>query len=156
MLSTILGLPIHPLIVHATVVIVPAAAVAVLLTVFWPRFRGWIGWGLVAFPLLALVLVPLTTQSGEALEHLLPRNRLIEQHVHLADGLLPWVIALAAGSIGLYLQRPGVPRITGGREFPRWLVVVITVVSVAAALGTIVETIVIGHTGATAAWSGVG
>ena len=43
MLDTIAGLPIHPLIVHATVVIVPAAALAVALAALVPRFRRWAG-----------------------------------------------------------------------------------------------------------------
>ena len=42
---TVFGLPLHPLIVHATVVVVPAAALAVLLATFWPRFRRWASWG---------------------------------------------------------------------------------------------------------------
>ena len=42
---TVFGLPLHPLIVHATVVIVPTAALAVLLATFWPRFRRWASWG---------------------------------------------------------------------------------------------------------------
>ena len=41
MLDTIFGLPVHPLVVHATTVIVPSAAVAVLLAAVWPRFRRW-------------------------------------------------------------------------------------------------------------------
>ncbi len=37
---TVMGLPLHPLVVHATVVLVPLAAVAVLLHTFWPAARG--------------------------------------------------------------------------------------------------------------------
>ena len=53
MLDTVLGLPTHPLIVHATVVVVPTAAVAVLLAAVWPRFRAWAGWGPLALAVLA-------------------------------------------------------------------------------------------------------
>lgn len=156
MFTTVLGLPLHPLIVHATVVIVPLAALTVLGYVFWPRFRGWIGWGVVAVTGAAALLVPLSTQSGEALEHLLPRSALIERHAHLADSLLPWVSALLLGAVGLYLWRPGVRRITAGRVVPRWLVGLIVVVAVVGAAGTLVDVVLIGHSGATAAWSGVG
>jgi hypothetical protein len=156
MTATILGLPMHPLIVHATVVVVPAAALAVLLNLLWPRFRRWFGWGVVALPAAALVLVPLTSETGEALEHTLPHSPLIARHAELADGLLPWVLALMVGAIGLYLWRPGVARITGDRTFPRWLGVLTVVVAVVAALGTLVQVVLIGHTGATAAWQGVG
>jgi hypothetical protein len=155
-LTTIFGLPVHPLIVHATVVVVPSAALAVALYALWPRFRQWLGWGVLALPMLALILVPLTTQSGESLEHLLGHSALIERHVELADGLLPWVIALLVGAAGLYLWRPGVARITGTWTMPRWLLGVIVVIALGAAVGTLVEAVLIGHSGATAAWSSVG
>ena len=37
------GLPLHPLVVHATVVVIPLAAVTVILFALWPRFRAWAG-----------------------------------------------------------------------------------------------------------------
>lgn len=151
---TVFGLPLHPLIVHATVVVVPAAALAVLLATFWPKFRRWASWGPAAAAALALVLVPITTSSGESLEHSLPRSALIETHTHLADGLLPWVIALLVGAL-LVLW----PQLAATRPqmwtFPRWLVVVGVVVATVGAVGSLVEVVLIGHSGAAAAWSGV-
>jgi hypothetical protein len=150
---TVLGLPLHPLIVHATVVAVPAAALSVLLAVLWPRFRAWFAWGPVALAVVALVLVPVTTSSGESLEHALPRDPLIEAHAHLADGLLPWVVALLVGAVGVCW--PALPRVVTRLDaLPRWLVVITTVIAVAAAVGALVEVVLIGHSGATAAWSG--
>jgi len=151
---TVFGLPIHPLIVHATVVIVPTAALAVLLAVLWPRFRRWASWGPAAAAAAALVLVPLTTASGESLEHSLPRSALIEQHAHLADGLLPWVIALLIGALGVFwIHWSAVhPNL---RPLPRWLALVAMMIAVVAAAGSLVEVVLIGHSGAAAAWSGV-
>jgi hypothetical protein len=154
-MNTIFGLPVHPLIVHATVVMVPAAALAVLLAALWPRFRRWAGWGPLGLSAAAVLLVPLSTSSGEALEHRLPRSGLIEQHAHLADGLLPWVIALLVGAAALFWTRRHEGQVDG-RTFSRWLVVAIVVLIVAAAAGTLVEVVLIGHSGATAAWSAVG
>ena len=151
---TVFGLPFHPLIVHATVVVVPAAAVAVLLSTFWPRFRRWASWGPAAAAALALVLVPVTTSSGESLEHALPRTALIEAHTHLADGLLPWVIALFVGAAALCWVQLAATR-TRLWTFPRWLVVVAVVVATVGALGSLVEVVLIGHSGAAAAWTGV-
>ena len=155
--DTVFGLPVHPLIVHATVVFVPTAALAVLLAAFWPRFRRWAGPGPMIVSLIALVLVPISTQSGEDLEHSLPRSDLIRAHAQLADGLLPWVAALFLIAAGLWWwnrgQRPG--RAEPRRVFPRWLVVVLMVGAVLAAVGTTVQVVRIGHSGAEAAWSGV-
>ena len=67
--DNIFGLPVHPLIVHATVVVVPSAALAVALYALWPRFRAWSGWGPLALAVAAVVLTPLSTSSGESLEH---------------------------------------------------------------------------------------
>lgn len=154
-MDTFFGLPAHPLIVHATVVIVPTAAIAVLFAVLWPRFRRWAGWGPLALAAASVVLVPLSTSSGENLQRALPGADLIERHAHLADGLLPWVIALLVGAAALYWtrRREGV---AGARTFPRWLVVVVLVVIIAASAGTLVEVVRIGHSGATAAWSDAG
>ena len=102
MLDTVLGLPTHPLIVHATVVVVPTAAVAVLLAAVWPRFRAWAGWGPLALAVLAVVLTPLSTSSGESLEHRVGGSRLIEDHSHLADLLIWWVVPLAVLALALY------------------------------------------------------
>ncbi len=151
---TVFGLPLHPLIVHATVVIVPTAALAVLLAAFWPRFRRWASWGPLALSLLAVILVPLTTSSGESLEHALPHSELIERHAQLGDQLLPFVIVLAVGALGLSWPlivglRPSLPAL------PRWLTVLVLVIAVVGALGTVVQVVRIGHSGATAAWSDV-
>jgi predicted membrane protein DUF2231 len=150
---TVFGLPFHPLVVHATVVVVPGAAAAVLLAACWPRFRRWASWGPLAVAAVALVLVPVTTSSGEDLEHALPRSPLIEAHAHLADGLLPWVLALLVGAVGVSwpLLSSRWPRLG---TLPRGLLVAAVVVAVVAALGTLVEVVLIGHSGAAAAWSG--
>lgn len=151
---TVFGLPLHPLIVHATVVVVPAAAIAVLLATFWPRFRRWASWGPLAAAALAVILVPITTSSGETLEHTLPPSELIERHTHLADALLPWVIVLLVGAAGLFWAHlaSSRPRLW---TFPRLLVIAMMVVASAGAVGALVEVVLIGHSGASAAWSDV-
>jgi hypothetical protein len=155
-LDTIFGLPVHALVVHATVVVVPTTAAAVLVAALWPRFRRWADWGPLALAVLSVILDPISTQSGEALEHRLPRTQLVQEHAHLADGLLPWVIGLLIGSAALYWRGRRLRRGPVGAENPRWVGGVVTVVCVAAALGTLVEVVLIGHSGAVAAWSGVG
>src|SRR4051794_7414731 len=101
--STVLGLPTHALIVHATVVLLPLAALAVLLHALWPAARRRLG---VVTPVLAgvaLVLTPLSTASGETLEHQVARSALIHRHAELADGLLPWTLGLFVVAAGLWL-----------------------------------------------------
>ncbi|MCW2741797.1 MAG: hypothetical protein JWR45_2219 [Blastococcus sp.] len=148
--ETVFGLPTHAIVVHATVVLVPLAALVVLLHAFWPVARRRLG---IVTPLLAgvaLVLVPLATQSGEALERSVGRSALIERHAGLADGMLPWAIGLFAVAVGLWLldRRPAQRR-------PRWMPVVAGVLAVVAVVGTVQQVVRVGHAGAKATWDGV-
>lgn len=143
--STVFGLPLHPLVVHATVVVVPTAALAVLLSALWPRFRDWAGYLPVILAASSVVLVPLSTSSGENLEHSIPHSQLIEEHAHLADQMLPFVIALLVVSVAQWWLRRGVQA--------QWMITAVAVIAVLASVGTAVEIARIGHSGAKAAWS---
>jgi hypothetical protein len=153
----IAGLPLHPLLVHATVVIVPAAALTVLLAALWPRFRRWAGFLPLGLAVAGLVLDPLSTSSGESLEHQVGHSALVEKHSELAEGLLPWLIVLVVLAAALYAWdwRQG-RRDVGEQATSRaWVSVLISALAVVAALGTSVQVVLIGHSGARAAWSGV-
>ena len=152
--ETVFGLPTHAIVVHATVVFLPLAALLVVLHAFWPAARRRLG---VVTPLVAgvaLVLVPLATQSGENLEHAVGRSALVERHAQLADGMLPWAIGLFAVAAGLWLldrrrtDRPGAAE-------PRWLPIVVWVLAVVMAVGTVQQVVRVGHAGAKATWDGV-
>jgi hypothetical protein len=148
MFGTAFGLPMHPLVVHATVVVVPAAALAVLAASLWPRFRRWAGLLPLALAAAAVVLVPISTSSGESLEETVRDSSLVEKHAELADALLPWVIALTiTAALGWYVSR----RPASGRRRV-WIVPALMTASLIAASGTIVEVALIGHSGAKAAW----
>jgi hypothetical protein len=150
-LDTIFGLPTHPLIVHATVVFVPMAAAAVFLSAVWPRFRAWAGWGPLLVSVVAVVLTPLSTSSGESFEHQLGGSRLIDEHSHLADLLIWWVVPLAVLAAALYWLhsfRGGQPQRAGNRV----LSIALLVLPVIVAVGTLVQVVLIGHSGAKAAW----
>ncbi len=152
--ETVFGLPTHAIVVHATVVLLPLAALAVLLHAFWPAARRRLG---VVTPLLAgvaLVLVPMATQSGESLEHTVGESSLVEQHAQLADGMLPWAIGLFVIAAGLWLldRRRARP---GTAAEPRWLPIVASVLAVVAVVGTVQQIVRVGHAGAEATWNGV-
>jgi hypothetical protein len=102
MFDTVFGLPMHPLVVHATAVIVPLAALAVILQVCYPRFRAWAGPLPAALSLLGLVLTPLSTATGESLEEKVAESSLVEKHAELGDQLLPLTIALFVFSAGFW------------------------------------------------------
>lgn len=151
MFDTFFGLPLHPLVVHATEVIVPAAAIMVVLVALWPRFRRWAGLLPLGLALAALVLVPLSEKTGESLEERVAETKLVETHIDLAEGLLPWVIGLVVvAAVLLWWNR----RERAERRAPRWIAVALIAAALVAGTGTTVQAIRIGHSGAAAVWSG--
>lgn len=161
MFDTFFGLPLHPFIVHSTEVIVPLAALLVILTAAWPRFRRWAGYLTLAVTLVALVLVPISKESGEQLEERVGENGLIETHSELADGLLPWVIGLVVVAAALLWwnirEKRARAAATGtqseAKRGPRWIPITLLVLALVVAGGTTVQAVLIGHSGAAAVWS---
>ena len=152
MLDTIFGLPVHPLIVHATVVIVPTATFLVALAALYPRFRTWAGPVPALAALLSCVLVPLSTGSGEALQEHVRETSLVEQHQEIAGTLIWFVIPLAAIAVlGYWMQR----KANAGTAASTGLVAAVAVTSVLLAGATLVDVALIGHSGAKASWSKV-
>jgi nucleoside recognition membrane protein YjiH len=149
MFDTIFGIPVHPLAVHATVVLVPAAAILVAVAALWPAARDRLGWITPIVAAVALVLIPISTQSGERLEARVARTDLVRAHTQMADGLLPFValMVVAVGAM-VYLSRRG--------PLPRVVRLTLAVVCVAASLATVVQVVRIGHSGAVAVWQQVG
>jgi hypothetical protein len=153
--DTIFGLPAHPLVVHATVVIVPSASLAVGLAALWPRFRAWAGWLPLLLSVMGVILVPVSTSSGESLEENVQDTALLEKHVQLGEGLLVWAIIMAVGAAALFvIQGRERKHGEGSRSaFPRAVVVGAIVVALVGVVGTTVQVARIGHSGAKAAWS---
>ncbi|WJX99469.1 DUF2231 domain-containing protein [Curtobacterium sp. 458] len=148
------GVPLHPLFVHLTTVAVPVAALAAIAVAAWPAARRWLAVGAPIIGLVALVSVPLATQSGEWLEEHERETALLERHTELADGLLPWSVAVfALLTLWWAWQRFGVERVDG-RGLVRVVGVVGPVLLIAAGIGSLIEVVVIGHAGAVSVWKG--
>jgi len=142
-----LGLPLHPLVVHAVVVLLPLGALALVAAVVSPPVRQRYG-------VLALLVATAGTASsvaayfsGHALAETEP---LPERHAALGAALMPAALAMAAlGWLWWALEArrrdaapgsaPVAPRVAGG-------------LAVAAALAVTVLTVLTGHAGAVATW----
>ncbi|MDM7884379.1 hypothetical protein QUG92_04620 [Curtobacterium sp. RHCKG23] len=148
------GIPLHPLLVHLTTVSVPVAALSAIVVAAWPAARRWLAVGAPVIGLVALVSVPLATSSGEWLEHRERETALLERHTHLADGLLPWSIAVfVLLTLWWGWNRFAVPRVTSS-GLVRAVAVVGPVLLVTAGIGSLIEVVVIGHAGAVSVWKG--
>jgi hypothetical protein len=157
-LDSIFGLPVHPLLVHATVVVLPLAALAVGLAALWPAFRRRAGAAPVALSVVALVLVPLSVQSGKALGDRVEETALVDTHRGLGEDMLAWTIGLTLAAFALYWLRRK-ERHPDRSEPPasvsRPLTLAVALVALTAAVGTTVHVVRVGHSGSEAAWSDV-
>ena len=147
--ETVLGLPLHPLVVHATVVLVPLTALLLILSAVSPRIRAWAGPLPLLGAALSCLLAFLSTQTGQNLEEALPETSLIEKHAELGDMLIWWAVGMLAIAAAQYL-------LARRRGAGKALVLGVTVLGVLVGIGTTVQVALIGHSGAKAVWDGVG
>jgi hypothetical protein len=152
-LDNLFGLPAHPLIVHAAVVLLPIAAIATVAVAVVPRWRRPYAPVALAASLLAAGTIWLATESGESLEERVTETALIERHAHLAEQVLPWAVAVtvvAAAIVAVDRYRARLPSIPT-RAITIALVSA-ALVTGAGATWTIAE---VGHSGAKATWHDV-
>jgi len=151
------GLPLHPLIVHAVVILVPLTAVALILGTLWPAARRRLGIVTSLAALVVLVLVPITVAAGESLREVVGPLPAVDAHEALGRMLLPWVVAMFVAAAAQWAWfRWGVPRMRA-RHARRASVIstVIGAIAIVAAVGAIVMVVLIGESGARAVWGGV-
>ncbi|MFI5973315.1 DUF2231 domain-containing protein [Streptomyces sp. NPDC051452] len=156
-MTLINGLPAHVLLVHVVVVLIPLTALALVAAALWPRAARRLGVLLPVLALVGLISVPLTTQAGEWLERHVADDAMVRRHTELGDGLLPWALGLFALALVVWWagrQGPAEPGRQGGGA--RWSAlpvrIVVGVLSLAVAVGAVVDVYRIGDSGAKAAW----
>lgn len=153
-LPDVAGLPLHPLIVHAVVVLLPLAALALALGAVVPAARRRLGIVTPLAALLVLVLVPVTILAGEDLKEVVGPLPAVEHHEMLGRMLPPWAIALfivAAAQWAWHRFRP--TRAEGERRRSDAVVsIVLAVAAIVVAVGSTVMVVLIGEAGARAVW----
>jgi len=138
------GLPVHVLVVHAVVVLVPLTSIALGLAALWPAARRRLTFGLPVAAAVCLALVPVTTASGRWLADRTPPDALLGAHVQLGPTLLPWVVGLVLASVAVY--------VADRRTLPAAAQVALVVVALVVAVGATVTTYRIGESGARSVW----
>lgn len=147
MFDLINGLPLHPLVVHAVVVLLPLAVLGTIAIAVRPAWRRSYGWLVVGCAAVATALVPVATSSGEELEH---RVGDPGRHAALGDQLIWFALALlATATLLVWLDR----RAEAGRPVvPGQVVAGVAAAAVLAGLATGVQVYRVGDSGARAAW----
>lgn len=149
--ETLGGIPLHPLVVHAVVVLIPLAAIGVIAISVVPKWRSRFGVLVVGVTAFATAMVPIATSTGEELQERVGETELIEEHAELGDAVLYTAVPLLILSVALWwLGR----RAQQDARIPRWLNLLVPAVAVVVAVVAIVQMVLVGHSGAEAVWSG--
>ena len=147
MFDTIAGLPLHPLVVHAVVVLLPLMALVTIAVALRPAWRSVAPWVVVA-DAAVLVCAFVAKETGEKFQGRLSRLRggAVVAKEHADQGaLLPYfALALLVAGVVVWFAR----RRSG-------LTAVSVVLAVVTGLAAIGWTVVVGHSGAVDVWSGV-
>jgi uncharacterized membrane protein len=143
--GTLAGLPLHPLLVHSAVVLVPLVAIGALVMSYLPSFSRRHGKLILILAVVAQVSVFLAKMSGEAFAEILDKN--VEKHAELGEitplVTLPMVILIY---LRWRMDRSGS---TFGSVVIRRLTSVALVV---ASLISIIVIVLVGHSGASSVW----
>jgi hypothetical protein len=150
------GVPLHPLVVHAAVVFVPLAALAVVAFAV-PKWRWVARWPALVIVAIAAASVQLASMTGDELKHRVGGSALIETHEMWAGRLQTATWVLAAVTAVAFWVLPHVNRVAGGRDkqarvavLERPLVVLLPVLAVV----VLVLVVLTGDAGARAVWGG--
>jgi hypothetical protein len=146
--DTVTGLPVHALVVHAVVVLLPMAAAGVVAIAAVPRWRTRFGPLVLLLLTGGLVLTPVATKSGEKLEGRVNAAGVVAQrindHQDLGELLIWPVLVLWALTLALVFQ--------SRRARPGRMLTVVAVLAAVMAIGTAGLVVRIGHLGSTAVW----
>lgn len=154
-MESLFGLPAHPLIVHAAVVLVPLAALGTIAIAVWPAARRRLGWIVVAFALGGFITAWMAKESGEPLEEKVEESQLLEDHAELGEALPAYAFVLFVTSAGVMGLDEWRRRRLGDGERPSWFgpaTAVVAVIAVTASVVTTIDVARVGHSGARATW----
>jgi hypothetical protein len=166
-MTTVNGLPAHILLVHAIVVLLPLAALLLVLSALWPAARSKLAAPNAILSVLVVILVPITTDAGEWLERRVASTPLVRTHTELGDTALYVAIPVAVLALVVWwrrrenLQAQAAQTSAGETRRRTFLApastavtVVLSVLSIAAAGAAFYDIYRIGDSGAQASWQG--
>lgn len=159
MFDEFLGLPAHPLLVHAVVVFVPLLVIVGLVYAFVPRLRGRIGWAALLLAVAAPVTAFVARLSGEALQKVLVAKNYppqilgqVAEHQGYGNRTLWFTLGLAVSTALLVVVTSGHRRVAG---LPPWARLACTAGVVVFGVLSAVYVYRTGESGAHAVWTGV-
>ena len=153
MFEEFLGLPLHPLAVHAPIVLVPLLAVAAVGYALVPKKRGHLAWVAAVLAVLAPLSAVVAKLSGDAFGKRSYGEALpdvVGTHSTYGNRLMWAAIATGVLTLGLVWARRG----QGSGKARIWVTGALAVLAVAAAAISAVFIFQVGHSGAEMVWQG--
>ena len=165
-MDTLFGLPAHPLLVHVPIVLLPLAAIGVVVMLIRPSWHRRYRWVVLGLGVAGALGATLAAQAGEELE-----NRVIavegreaagrwHHHAELGDtsrnvALLFLVVLLVFVFLPWWQERRinqvDQDGMAPGRSL-RVLAISVSVLAVLTSVGTVVTIVQAGHTGSKSVW----
>lgn len=152
-------LPLHVLVIHAAVVLLPASALLAIAHAVRPQWRWLLRWPVLLGGLGALVVAYVAKESGEAFVAAVPDlEQLVREHKDRGTLLFYSAIAFAVICVLAFGALGGPSPLTSGRGAKqtrsRPIDLAVSAALVVVAVAVIVMTIRTGDSGAKAVWDG--
>ncbi len=170
-METFFGIPTHPLLVHIPAVLLPLAAIGVVVMLIRPSWHVRYRWAVLAVGLVGTLGAILAADAGESLEERIVSTKGYAAsqgwHDHAEAGdtaqvfaiiffvvlaayiLVPFFLDLRSNKVSAVVETSDGPR---NPSSPRWLSLTLAVLVVLASIGTVTTVILAGHSGAKAVW----
>lgn len=166
-MDKLFGLPAHPFLVHIPIVLLPLAAIGVVLMAVKPAWHQRFRWAVLGICTVGTIGIVLAASAGEQLD-----SRIVsvqgpaaaagwQHHADLGDtarnfGLVFFVIVLAFVLLPWWQERRSsstghTTQTVSGTN--RWLRIGVTALALVAAAGSVVTVAQAGHTGSKSVWN---
>lgn len=139
------GLPLHPLLVHSAVVLVPLVAIGALVMSYLPSFSRRHGKLILILAVIAQASVFLAKMSGEAFSEILDKN--VGKHAELGE-IAPLVTLPMVALIYLRWRMDRAGSSIGNVVIRRLASVALVISSIA----SLIVIFLVGHSGASSVW----
>jgi hypothetical protein len=155
------GLPLHVLVVHAIVVLVPLTALTAIAYALVPRWRWLLRWPLLGLAVTVLSAAFVGKESGEAFRHRLGlAQQAIHEHAHAGERLFNVLLGLTVAVVVAAFALGGPSPLRSGRGAqggaPRLAQVVVALLLVVASLAAGYQVYRTGDSGARSVWGAAG
>jgi Predicted membrane protein (DUF2231) len=101
-ITSIRGLPAHPLFAHVPVILIPLAGIGAI-AMLWPAVRDRIGWYVVALVFVAGIFTQLTIDAGQSLQEYVRESQLVHEHTRMGENVRPWLLLMFLALAGVML-----------------------------------------------------